>query len=295
MMRFIRPVDITDALFVSSSVAETDYAAWAIGTTYAIGDRVIKTATHRIYESAAGSNIGHDPATSPTWWVDIGPTNRWAMLDQTVGSSTQASSLIDLTLLPGYVDSLALLDVSAAQVQITAVDGVTTVYDRTIDMTDQAALIDWYMYFFEPLAPRTSVVIEDLPPYGSAEVRTRITGPGSVSCGTLAIGTKVELGQVRQGAKVGIIDYSKKTTDDYGVTSVVQRSYARRLDVDLVSDLAKLDYITDSLASIRAKPVVWIADERRKSLVIFGFSRDWAVVIAYATTLESSLTIEGLV
>lgn len=293
MMRFIRPVSIGDAQLVSASVPETDHAEWAIGTTYALAARVIKS--HRIYESAQAGNIGHDPSSSPTWWVDVGPTNRWAMLDKTVGSATQAAGLIEMTVAPGIVNSIALLDVTAAQVQITMFDGATQVYDRTVSMTDATPVRSWYQYFTAPIRPRTTLILEDLPFYGSATVRIRITGPGAVACGTLVLGSRVELGKVRQGAKIGIVDYSKKTTDDFGVTSVVERSYARRLTVDLVSSVAQLDYITDSLTSVRATPVVWIADDRRKSLAVYGFVRDWGVVVAYASTLESSLTIEGLV
>lgn len=40
-MRVLPPISIRDAMLTSTSVAESDYAAWAIGTTYAVGDRVM--------------------------------------------------------------------------------------------------------------------------------------------------------------------------------------------------------------------------------------------------------------
>src|SRR3546814_19750231 len=49
-MKVVQPVPVTDAILVASSVAETDFPAWAVGSTYGLGDRVISTATHRIYE-----------------------------------------------------------------------------------------------------------------------------------------------------------------------------------------------------------------------------------------------------
>jgi len=60
-LRLVKPVDITDAM-LTSSVPETDHPEWLPTTSYAAGARVIKTATHRIYESAAGGNLGNDPA-----------------------------------------------------------------------------------------------------------------------------------------------------------------------------------------------------------------------------------------
>ena len=38
-MRYIVPTEITDAMFVSSSVPENDHAAWSAITAYVLGDR----------------------------------------------------------------------------------------------------------------------------------------------------------------------------------------------------------------------------------------------------------------
>ncbi len=47
------------------------YAAWAVGTTYAAGNVV--TYNNLAYVSLAGSNVGHEPDTSPTYWVQVNP------------------------------------------------------------------------------------------------------------------------------------------------------------------------------------------------------------------------------
>ena len=68
-MRVIRPVIITDAMLISSTVAEPDVApdaaadpaAYSAGTTYALADRASLAATHRIYESLQAGNTGNSP------------------------------------------------------------------------------------------------------------------------------------------------------------------------------------------------------------------------------------------
>lgn len=40
-MRVLRSITVTESVLVSSSLTEADYAVWASGTSYAIGDRVI--------------------------------------------------------------------------------------------------------------------------------------------------------------------------------------------------------------------------------------------------------------
>ena len=66
-MKLIRPETVTDSIFQSSDVPETDYSAWAGGTTYADGDRVIvTTGVHKIYESQQAATNRSWAATSAT-------------------------------------------------------------------------------------------------------------------------------------------------------------------------------------------------------------------------------------
>lgn len=50
-------------------------------------DKGILTSTHRKYEALAASS-GVSPSTDPAKWLDLGPTNRWAMFDARVGAAT---------------------------------------------------------------------------------------------------------------------------------------------------------------------------------------------------------------
>jgi hypothetical protein len=72
--RIVRPIDITDAILTSSSVPEATVTEYASGTTYALNDiRGITTGTKQdVYQSLQAANVGHAPATSPTWWKKIG-------------------------------------------------------------------------------------------------------------------------------------------------------------------------------------------------------------------------------
>lgn len=297
-LKFLKPVTITTAMLISSTRAETDHSAWASGTTYAAADRCISTTTHRIYASVQGSNTNHNPTTDDgTWWIDVGPTNRWAMFDQTVGSITSQATPLTVVLDPGIISALALLDVDATSVTVSMLDAPAgaSVYSATYDMTDTAVLLDWYMYFFEPITPRTTLIVDDLPPYSTGRLTVSIAAATTAECGTLAVGDLVTVGDVQYGVKLGIIDYSRKETDDYGITSVVERAYAKRLDCEVVIPNTVLDYVAKSLAAVRASPVVWIVADGYDSLIVYGWSRDWGISIAYPYHSVGNLTIEGLV
>ena len=87
------PVDITDSILVSTDVPEVDYSDYSSVTTYGIGDRVISSLTHKVYESAKASNLNKDPTDinnrtgSTIWWIQVDSTNAWKMFD---GEKTSA-------------------------------------------------------------------------------------------------------------------------------------------------------------------------------------------------------------
>lgn len=72
--RLIKPVLITDAKLVASSVPEALVTEYASGATYAAGDvRGVTSGTAQaVYQSLQAGNVGNAPASSPTWWKPLG-------------------------------------------------------------------------------------------------------------------------------------------------------------------------------------------------------------------------------
>ena len=72
--KLIKPITITDAKLVSSSVPEATVAEYAAGTTYAAGDiRGVTSGTAQdVYQSLQAGSVGRAPASSPAWWKLLG-------------------------------------------------------------------------------------------------------------------------------------------------------------------------------------------------------------------------------
>lgn len=296
-MRLIRPTTLTDAMLTSSTAPETDYPAWSSATAYAVGVRVILAATHRRYEAlAASTNVS--PASDPTKWLDLGPTNRWAMFDARVGTATNRTASLQVGLAPGAIDALALIDTQAESATVTLTVGGVQVYSRSQTFNVGGVAIDnWFSWFFEPLGQKTSMLFLDVPVYAAGQLSVTLTRDNpadSVSCGTLLVGRQLSLGDTEHGADIGIIDYSRKETDQFGVTSVVERAFAKRMTAKVVMATDAIDDIHRSLAALRATPVLWIGSESFESLTVYGFYKEFSIDIAYPTVSYCSLTIEGL-
>lgn len=292
-MKITTPIKITDAMLVSSTVPEDDAPVYSAGTTYALGAKVISN--HRVYESAQAANTGH-PVTDPTWWIDIGPTKRWAAFDRVIGTYCIGASPLEIVLAPGQrVNTVALLDVSGVDVvRVQSKLGATTIFDKSIDLRSQRTVTTWFEYFFAPLTFASQAVFDDLPLLTDAQITITCTG-SSPSVGVIACGFTREFADAQLGTSIGIIDYSAKETNNFGVTSVVERAYAKRANVSFVLPRAQIDAFAKALADVRATPALWRIADRHDVLTIYGWVRDWSQAIAYPTLVTGDMTIEGLI
>ena len=297
-MKVVSPTALTTALLGSSSVPENDYAEWNAATTYGLGDRCIKAATHRVYQSAVANNKGADPA-SATSWTDQGPTNRWAMFDQVVGTSTSATGAITVTLAPGLAGSLAVLDTNADSIQVQVSIGATRIYDRTQFTSKSGGVIaDWYSYFTAAIGKLQTIVFQDLPLVAAAQIAVTITGPdpqGAVRVGTLLVGNVIDLGSTAAGGTIGIVDYSLKDKDAFGNTKVTPRGWSKQSQLRTMIDTDAVDGLQRSLAALRATPALWLGEEGFDSLAIYGFYKEFQVELALRNISYLSLTVEGLI
>ncbi|PZO77083.1 MAG: hypothetical protein DI640_01495 [Sphingomonas taxi] len=268
-LRLLQPANINETTLAGSSVAEDDYPEWSAGATYPTGSRVIKAATHRVFESAADGNVGNDPAGISGKWLDVGPTNRWAMFDQALGSATSASNTLTVALDVTDVDAVALLDVAGGTVRVQAFG-----YDRTDDVATGA------------------ITFIDLP-LTIGRVTVTITGPEQVSVGTLLVGRLRGLGITEASPTAGITDYSRKVVDDFGDVTVVQRAWSKRMTAKALIRTDAVDVVANRIAAVRARPSLWIGRAGLDSLTVYGFFKDFSIEVGVNVS-KLSLTIEGL-
>ncbi|TCP63947.1 hypothetical protein [Sphingomonas sp. PP-CE-1G-424] len=236
----------------------------------------------RIYESLQADNLAHS-LTDAKWWLDIAPTNRWALFDGAIGSLARANGQISVTLRPDVpVDSLAVLELTAASVRVQITANGASVYDQTQSTNG-----------IDP----ASLIFLGLPNPANASITVTIAGATLstlVTAGALVIGNMVDLGLTEAGASIGITDFSKRSTDDFGVTTVVERGWAKRMTAKTKVDTDDVDAIQLRVASIRAVPAVWIGEDGYNSLIVYGFFKEFSVDLALETISYCSLTVEGM-
>ncbi len=295
-MKVVKPVSITPAMVLQNTALEP-IAAYSSVVSYALDAQCVVGGT-RVYRCIQGPALDKAPSTSPAYWVDEGPSNRWAMFDGAISTQTSAQESLTLVLKPGIVNSVCLFGLEGARLLVELRDGPGGPLLYTCSKSlDGTIIADWYQYFFEPSVQLAEVVLTDLPPYGNAHITVTITGGGTVKCGAVLVGTLYYLGGTQYGATAGITDYSKKDTDANGVTTLIKRAYSKRISVPFVLKNAQLNKVQSILADLRATPCAWIGTDVPgfEPLTVFGFYREFNNVVQYAKTSYCTLEIEGLI
>jgi hypothetical protein len=120
-------------------------------------------------------------------------------------------------------------------------------------------------------------------------------GVSDAKIGELVIGKQRTIGVSNFGTSVSIIDYSVKSTDDFGNTVITTRAYSKRADYDVTVETAAVAAVQKALADIRTTPTVFIGDEDRPETVVYGFYKQFNIVLSTPSISDCSIEVEGLV
>lgn len=284
----LAPITITDAMITSitangSSLPEDPTSPWDSAATYNVGDQVYVVSTHRIYESAKASNTGKDPTAAANqytaagltnWWIDAGPTNRYAMFDSLISTQTIGSGPLAITLQPGSFNGLALFGIDADSLSIQVLDapGGNVVYSYNAPL-EGSQPADYYEYFFDAFKPQTQFIATGLVPYGSSQVTITFTkASGSAKVGMIALGDLRPLGAPLRGASVEPVDYSYISTDAFGNTVVKKRSNATGLTMQAKMSIEDANTVLATVKELLGVPVVVVGSTAAmyENLTVFG-------------------------
>lgn len=295
-MKIIIPVTLSPS-DVDSDVAITE-TEWTAGTYNTGAERYKGTTLYRVIATPSTSD---DPTVGvvavPPTWESLGAINQWAMFDGIVGTQTSNGSEIDVTInSSSVINSIALLNMSAESLDITVTDSIDgVVYTNSVELAD-VGVPDWWEFFFLPYEYIQDISFTDLPSYSSVDINIVLTlTGGTAKCGECIVGISQTLGSTQFGTTVGLLDYSKKTTDDFGNTIVQDRAFSKRVDFDVIVETTQVSFLQKLFAKYRSTPLLWIGDDTIEATIIYGFYRNFAVVLSNPSLSALNISVEGLI
>ena len=297
MMYVVKPIPFKPAMLVGTTALEPT-PLWVSGSSYAKDAQVTwpdPNGNVRKWKSLVNHNTDTPGLTAN--WFDLGPCNKCAMFDNLVSTQTTAASPLVVEIQPGdVVSNLALINLIGTSVKVEMIVGGVEIYE-SIQSLQGAEIADWWDYYFLQDEQITQALFNDLPAYYNATIRITLTGPSTVAIGHTVFGPRVELGSLSLGASSGIIDYSRKVTDEFGDTEFVRRAFADEFSGQLLVVNGQLNSIKRTLRDLRATPALWVGiddDTYRELLVVFGWYRSHRIAINYPNHSLIDLEIEGL-
>jgi hypothetical protein len=296
-MYFVKPSPLSLNFSNVLASTETEYSSTS---TYGIDDivQVSSSPPVHIYKSLVTDNKDNFPASSPLSWEDLGVTNRWAMFDDKNMSQTTNKESIDVFFSAPDVDTICVLNADAAKLRIVSKYAGNIISDQTTRMVYRSGgkIVDYYSYFVARILKKTAAFIS-VPKRSSCSFQATLTG-SMVKCGVLSAGRRVDIGTTKWGVSMGIKDYSIKNSLSTGEEYLAQGAYSKK--VTLVARLtdAEIEMVYESLAGIRATPVLWNCDNRDDALaplLIFGKYNDFGIIAQGINDSLCNLEIEGLI
>jgi hypothetical protein len=310
-MIIIKPVMFSDANLSGFNVPEPDgVSEWVSGASYAVDDVVSRSVAgvHARYQALAAVSGTTPPENDKDNWVYLRRTNRWSMfpygvpgsdgiLRDQISEQTTNADTITFDFTPGQVvDSLSFFNLSAQSVRVVVddpTDGV--VYDETISLNDSAPVSNWYEYFFTPIQRKSSLVLTDLPPYGSATITVTIDNTGgTAACGLFSAGAKTQIGTTNYGSRGGIVDYSRKEVNTFGQYVIVQRQVSRERNFDVTIPRGTEAQAERLLEELRTTACTFIGDAEDEFTSIYGFYRDFEIILPGPMWSDATIEILGL-
>lgn len=296
----VAPIPITDPAMISSNLDEDDYPEWDAGDAYAgpaspgaLGDRVIRLTTHRIYEATgAVGPTATPPENDPEHWLDVSATNKWQPFDYELASQAIGAN-ISYTLNPsGVPDMLLLFNTSCDSVDVLVdLDG-ETLMDESYSMQklDVVDFYSWVMAVPEPVKNRAIPLIH-VP---GATVTLTFNGT-AVAVGQIVMGRAEDWGiGATYNTSFTHRDYSRIAPDDFGKRALVKRPSAFDFSFHVIIRPDRVETIMSRVQDARGTIAAYLTKDALFGSMVLGVMSKMG--LDYSSRVQSSykLDIEGL-
>ncbi|SDB04057.1 hypothetical protein SAMN05660653_00189 [Desulfonatronum thiosulfatophilum] len=315
---------------LSTNLAAESLPEYDPDATYSVGQKVVVSleddgvtprTPHIVFESKRSANQGNYPPENlekfkdepqegvadkdlvyAPWWAEVGATNQWKMFDRFVNSQSvgELGQPIEIEIDASSCDGLAMfaLDGDRVEIELTNLSTGTVEVEKDVDLRLDMST-SWWEYFFLPYEWRNDLLLR-FPVWFNAKILVRIhPNPSSrAKVGQVIVGQSRYIGMTQFGASVGIQDFSRKETDEDGLTTLKQGNWAKRMSLDLEVDSGSVDAVQRIFAGMRGIPVVIQgnnSDSGYESLLAYGFVREFDLVIPGPAYSRCALDVSGLI
>lgn len=267
---------------------------------YVKDEEVILTDTHRRYRCLVNETFSNpkDTATGDATaeWLDIGPTNKWAMFDDRTTSKSSAATDFTVTLEPvNYVNTIGFLRTENVDSVLVVVkdSGGNVVYTKEGDLLDVSAIYDYYTFFFYQSVKKDQYIDDELPPYLNPTIEVTFKGT-NMKVGELVVGFANVIGHTIADTESRYLNLSRRTFDEFGELEIVKRPSVKLNKYEVLADKSRNPYIQRIIERLDDKNTLWIADiGSDQKLITYGTYEKSPIPYNMPDHVRYSITVRG--
>lgn len=224
------------------------------------------------------------------------------MFDGYLETQTETAEEISKTFSVAGFNAVVVLNNYGIEAELTIGSEVMTV------PLIRDSIKDWWDYFFAPSRIGRDCVFY-FPLQGAGVNATlKIKYPdGTAKCGMCVTGVAKEIMTTKYDVEIGISDYSKYVTNEFGQIYLNQGPWAKKAEVGLFTLKENFDIAFREIIKNRATPCVFdyneydstlseyhTSEEKFSSLVVYGYTDDFSPTINTALA-NITHSVKGLI
>lgn len=299
-MKILIPIDVTDDVLISTTLAPDPRPAFVPGHGYAAGAECIYA--HRAYERYSAGASAIPPPGDPETWLDLGPTNDRAAFDDVVGTVSSGAAPMQFVLRPGGAAAVGFIGARGREAVVTMTDhagpDAVIVFSERVDL-DATAVFDVYDWFFAGYEQLEDFVITGLPEhwFGGVLTITITATAGDVAVGVCKPCKLLDVGDTRWDAKVGILGFGEKKRDRWGNYSYAPGESVKTGSLQTELPTARFAATYRALARLDGRPIFIVGADGLpgyEPLTAYAVYKDFSIAVPYRKKVLCTLEYEGL-
>lgn len=295
-MYIIKPVGFS---LQSISETENDAPLWDAGTSYGIGNRVIRDG--KLYVSSIADNIGLDPLDEVqelegVRWIFVSATNIRRFFDQSLSTATEGTSpLVFEVEVEAAFNALAVFGLRCSETVVELVKpGRTEQVARITSGPEPVGTWwDWLHTVFSPVTRR--FVVPGIGGLPGDVIRITVIGEAP-ALGELVIGRSVKIGTtlLKRSTSVRRRTFTSIKTNAFGITTVTKRALARDVTYSVRArrqGFAAVERFLDDVDGVR---VAAYGNPDWPLLISYGYVTDYEIPAALPEDFFFEITVQGV-
>ncbi len=282
-------VEQVDFTLVETNAIDESYPNYSVGLNVKKDEFIIFN--NKLYKAVADTTTtAKTPDIDIVNFSEFGYINSRRFCDEIINTTTDhKSGDLIMTIKPNErIDIISFLNTSAGSVFI----------DDGEFKSEYRQSTSWWEYFFNITNQKNDFHIKLNPTSNLTTIRLT-QGKDGIKVGKIITGKRRYIGASLWGAEVSTISYTKKTTDEWGNSSIRKGKTAKRASYTVVVDTNTCDWAYKTLNKINENGLaLFVGDERDEGfemLTIYGIMSDITFGLNNSQKSELKITLEGVI